>query len=122
MKFVFRVLIFLLRNYGDNDYLRQKHGPDFLFSKEDLTEKMQYEEALGSDPRSDEYFEVIAQYVVENNNASINRIQKRFGIGFNRAQNIMMGLEELGIVSEGMAGKPRTVLVTLEELEDILNQ
>ncbi|HHX80215.1 MAG TPA: DNA translocase FtsK [Acholeplasmataceae bacterium] len=104
------------------DYLRQKYGPDFLFSKEDLTEKMQYEEALGSDPRSDEYFEVIAQYVVENNNASINRIQKRFGIGFNRAQNIMMGLEELGIVSEGMAGKPRTVLVTLEELEDILNQ
>lgn len=103
------------------DYIKQNYSPDFLFSKEDLTERMQYEEAMDSDPRSDEYFEIIAQYVVENNNASINRIQKRFGIGFNRAQNIMLGLEDLGIVSEGMAGKPRTVLVTMEELEDILN-
>ena len=34
----------------------------------------------------------------------------------------MTGLEEMGIVSEGMAGKPRTVFVTLEELEDILNE
>jgi hypothetical protein len=33
----------------------------------------------------------------------------------------MMGLEELGIVSEGVAGRPRRVLVTLEELEAILN-
>lgn len=104
------------------DYIKEKYEPDFLFSKEDLTEKMRYEEEMGSDPRSDEFFEAVAQYVVENNSASINRIQKRFGIGFNRAQNIMLGLEELGIVSEGMAGKPRTVLVTLEELEDILNQ
>ncbi|NLH55081.1 MAG: DNA translocase FtsK [Acholeplasmataceae bacterium] len=104
------------------DYLKEKYAPDFLFSKEDLTEKMRFEEEMGNDPRNDEYFEVIAEYVVENNNASINRIQKRFGIGFNRAQNIMLGLEELGIVSEGMAGKPRTVLVTMEELEEILNQ
>ncbi|HEY8395689.1 MAG TPA: DNA translocase FtsK [Bacilli bacterium] len=104
------------------DYIKRKYEPDFLFSKEDLTEKMHYEEEMGSDPRNDEFFEAVAQYVVENNSASINRIQKRFGIGFNRAQNIMIGLEELGIVSEGMAGKPRTVLVTLDELEDILNQ
>jgi S-DNA-T family DNA segregation ATPase FtsK/SpoIIIE len=104
------------------DHIKHNYDCDFLFSKEDLTEKMQYEENAGSDPREDEYFEIIAQYVVENNNASINRIQKRFGIGFNRAQSIMTGLEEIGIVSEGMAGKPRTVLVTMEELEEILNQ
>ncbi|HHZ12236.1 MAG TPA: DUF87 domain-containing protein, partial [Acholeplasmataceae bacterium] len=104
------------------DYIKENNDTDFLFSKEDLTEKMMYEEEVGGDPRNDEYFEVIARYVVENNSASINRIQKRFGIGFNRAQNIMFGLEELGIVSEGVAGKPRTVLVTMEELEDILNQ
>lgn len=104
------------------DYIKDNYDANFLFSKEDLTEKMQYEENQGSDPREDEYFPIVAQDVVENNNASINRIQKRFGIGFNRAQAIMTGLEEMGIVSEGMAGKPRTVLVTLEELEDILNE
>jgi S-DNA-T family DNA segregation ATPase FtsK/SpoIIIE len=104
------------------EHIKQNYEPDFLFSKEDLTQKMQYEEDNDGDPQDDEYFPIIAHYVVENNNASINRIQKRFGIGFNRAQNIMTGLEELGIVSEGVAGKPRTVLVTLEELEDILNE
>ena len=43
--------------------------------KKDLTEKMQYEENQGSDPREYEYFPIVAQDVVENNNASINRIQ-----------------------------------------------
>ncbi|MDD4000445.1 MAG: DNA translocase FtsK, partial [Bacilli bacterium] len=104
------------------DFIKQKYDSDFMFSREELTEKLQYDEVAGSDPREDEYFEVIAQYVVENDNASINNIQKRFGIGFNRAQNIVSGLEDLGIVSEGMAGKPRSVLVTMEELEEILQQ
>jgi len=104
------------------DYIKKNYGPDFLFSKEELTQKMQYEENMEGDPQDDEYFPIIAHDVVENNNASINRIQKRYGIGFNRAQNIMTGLEELGIVSEGVAGKPRSVLVTVEELEQILNE
>ncbi|MDD4388575.1 MAG: DNA translocase FtsK, partial [Bacilli bacterium] len=96
-------------------------NPDFMFSREDLTQKMQREEST-DDPTEDEYFSIIARDVVESDNASINRIQKTYGIGFNRAQSIMMGLEELGIVSEGIAGRPRRVLVTIEELEAILNQ
>jgi len=58
---------------------------------------------------------------VENDSASINRIQKKFGIGFNRAQSIMNGLEDLGVVSEGLSGRPRRVLVTIEELESLLD-
>ena len=102
------------------DYIKSRYEPDFMFSSDDLKQKLQREESP-LDPTEDEYFEVIARDVVENDNASINRIQKAYGIGFNRAQSIMMGLEELGIVSEGVAGRPRRVLVTLEELEAILN-
>ncbi|MDD4076723.1 MAG: DNA translocase FtsK [Bacilli bacterium] len=103
------------------DYIKTRSNPDFMFSREDLTQKMQREEST-DDPTEDEYFSIIARDVVESDNASINRIQKTYGIGFNRAQSIMMGLEELGIVSEGIAGRPRRVLVTIEELEAILNQ
>ena len=41
-------------------------------------------------------------------------------MSFNRAQNIMNALESLGIVSEGVAGKQRSVLITIDELDDRL--
>lgn len=107
---------------GITDYIKENYDTDFMFSKEELTQKMNYEESTEQDPREDEFFPVIARYVVENENASINRIQKKFGVGFNRAQSIMNGLEEMGIVSEGVAGRPRRVLVTIEELEEILDE
>lgn len=102
------------------DYVREANDVDFMFSKEELTQRMEREDRSNEDGRNDEFFEIIARFVVENNNASINRIQKEFGIGFNRAQSIMEALEDLGVVSESVTGKPRSVLVTVEELEDIL--
>ncbi|MGD9886700.1 MAG: DNA translocase FtsK [Bacilli bacterium] len=102
------------------DHIKANYAPNFMFTKEDLEQKMNYEEQMNIDPREDEYFDIIARFVVENDSASINRIQKKFGIGFNRAQSIMNGLEELGVVSEGLSGRPRRVLVTIEELESLL--
>lgn len=103
------------------DYVKENYEPNFMFSKEELTSRMEREERMEDDGRGDEYFPIIAKFVVENDSASINRIQKEFGIGFNRAQNIMNALESLGVVSEGVAGKQRTVLITIDELEDVLN-
>jgi S-DNA-T family DNA segregation ATPase FtsK/SpoIIIE len=102
------------------DYVKENYEPNFMFSKEELTSKMEREERMDEDGRYDEYFSIIARFVVENDSASINRIQKEFGIGFNRAQNIMNALESLGIVSEGVAGKQRSVLITIDELDDRL--
>lgn len=102
------------------DYVKENYEPNFMFSKEELTSKMEREERMDEDGRGDEYFPIIARFVVENDSASINRIQKEFGIGFNRAQNIMNALEALGVVSEGVAGKQRTVLITIDELDDVL--
>jgi len=104
------------------DNIKANYAPNFMFSKEELEQKMNFEEQTLTDPREDEYFDIIARFVVENDSASINRIQKKFGVGFNRAQNIMNGLEELGVVSEGLSGRPRRVLVTIEELEELLEE
>lgn len=104
------------------DFLSNKYGPNFMFTAEELKQKIENEENEKIDPRTDEYFNIIANFVVANDSASINKIQKKFGIGFNRAQNIMEGLEQLGIVSESLGSRPRNVLVTLEELESILEE
>lgn len=104
------------------NYLTDKYAPNYMFTEEDLQKRLEDEEINKVDPREDEYFDIIALFVVKNDAASINRIQKEFGIGFNRAQSIMGGLEDLGIVSEGMGSRARNVLVTYEELDAILER
>ena len=101
------------------DYISEHSDANYMFTEEDLQEKL-VEENL-TDGVNDEYFQVIARFVVENNSASINRIQKTFGIGFNRAQSIMQGMEELNIVSQNLGSRARTVQVNLEQLEGILD-
>lgn len=103
------------------NFIRNNCNTDFIFTSEDLQEKMDNNTNF-NDGINDEYFQIIARYVVENQNASINRIQKTFGIGFNRAQAIIQGLEELGIVSENLGSRARTVQVNLEQLEGILDE
>ena len=53
--------------------------------------------------------------------ASINKISTEFNIGFNRAQKIVEMLEEMGIVSENVGSKARSVLITETELDEILS-
>jgi S-DNA-T family DNA segregation ATPase FtsK/SpoIIIE len=101
------------------DYISEHSNSNYMFTEEDLEEKLIAEDL--TDGVNDEYFQVIARFVVENNSASINRIQKTFGIGFNRAQSIMQGMEDLNIVSQNLGSRARTVQVNLEQLEGILD-
>jgi S-DNA-T family DNA segregation ATPase FtsK/SpoIIIE len=102
------------------DYISEHADYDYMFTKEDLEEKLVNDQQI--DGISDEYFQVIARFVVENQSASINRIQKTFGIGFNRAQAIVQAMEELNIVSQNLGSRARTVEVDMEQLEAILDQ
>ena len=47
-------------------------------------------------------------------------LQRMFKIGFNRAARIMDQMCEAGIVGEEEGTKPRKVLMTLEELENLM--
>lgn len=100
------------------NYIVSNSDAEFLFTQEELEEKITNSEQV--DGVYDDMFPTIARFVVENNSASINRIQKTFGIGFNRAQAIIQGLEELGIVSENLGSRARTVEVDNQTLEGIL--
>ncbi len=70
----------------------------------------------------DEYFEQAGKFIIEKEKASIGMLQRMYKIGFNRAARIMDQLAEAGVVGEEEGTKPRKVLMTMEEFEDLLSQ
>ena len=48
-------------------------------------------------------------------------LQRRFGIGYNKAGKIMDQMEAAGIVGPACGQKPRTILVDSITLEDIIS-
>lgn len=99
-----------------NEYIRRQRSSEYMFTQERLVQK------ATSVKNSDEYLEDVATYVVNSQQASINKISKEFKIGFNRAQKIVETLYEMGVVSDNAGSKARTVLVSLQELQQILKE
>lgn len=77
--------------------------------------------ASGTFGERDPLFEEVANLVVTSGIASASNLQRRFGIGYNRASKIMDQMEALGIVGPSMGGKPREIKVGMLELDDILS-
>lgn len=68
----------------------------------------------------DQYFTDAARFIIEKDKASIGMLQRVFKIGFNRAARIMDQLCEAGVVGEEEGTKPRKVLMTMEQLEQFI--
>ena len=98
-----------------NDFIRRQSEPNYVFEHNDLEQQIKFSETA-----YDEYFPEVARFVVREQSASINSLQKEFSIGFNRAQRLVELLENYRIVSANLGTKAREVLVTSEELEKIL--
>lgn len=102
------------------NYLRDQGPVSYLIDENDLDEKNTGYVTTGADD-GDDLFDEIALYAVRNKTASINRIMQVFNISFNRANRLFTQFEELGIVSGTVKGKQREILVSEDELKDILN-
>ncbi|MDE5937880.1 MAG: DNA translocase FtsK, partial [Lachnospiraceae bacterium] len=68
----------------------------------------------------DEYFAEAGRFIIEKDKASIGMLQRMFKIGFNRAARIMDQLCDAGVVGEEEGTKPRKILMSAEEFEQIL--
>lgn len=79
-------------------------------------------EAKGSGSDRDEYFAQAGKFIIEKDKASIGMLQRMFKIGFNRAARIMDQLAEAGVVGEEEGTKPRKILMSMEEFEEMLEQ
>ncbi|MCB7319754.1 FtsK/SpoIIIE family DNA translocase [Lacrimispora sp. 210928-DFI.3.58] len=78
--------------------------------------------AGGGSSGRDEYFVRAGQFIIEKDKASIGMLQRMFKIGFNRAARIMDQLAEAGVVGEEEGTKPRKVLMSAEQFEEMLEQ
>jgi len=107
-----------LAAYFDEADIKQ----DYLFTHEDLKKQVEQTENSENDVFSDVNFDEIARFVFRSRKASANQIQTTYHISFNRANKIIVGLAQLGIVtSENIPGKAREVLINdIEQLEEIL--
>lgn len=73
------------------------------------------EEQTGMEPldkrTADELYEEALKTVLENGKASTSYLQRKMGIGYARAAQLIDMLEEKKIISEGRGAKPREVLI-----------
>ncbi len=73
-----------------------------------------------TDGDKDIYFDDAARFLIEKEKGSIGMLQRNFKIGFNRAARIMDQLAEAGVVGEEEGKKPRKILMTMQEFEELL--
>lgn len=78
--------------------------------------------ASGSGSEYDQYFAEAGRFIIDKDKASIGMLQRVFKIGFNRAARIMDQLCEAGVVGEEEGTKPRKVLMTAEEFEQLVEE
>lgn len=77
------------------------------------------EKTPDQDEEVDEFLEQAIEMVVNDGQASASYIQRKFKVGYARAARIVDQLEERGIVGGHEGSKPRKVLITKEELEEM---
>lgn len=83
------------------------------------TENIEGSHAVNLNDR-DSYFDEAAMFIVSGETASTSSLQRRFGIGYNRAGRLMDQMEAAGIVGPAQGGKPRRVLVDSIQLSNLL--
>ena len=63
----------------------------------------------------DEMYDEVVEFIRETQKASTSLLQRRFGIGYNRAARIIDQLEEDGLIGPTNGSKPREVYIKPEE-------
>ena len=113
------------------DYLKnQSLGNIYSNYAEDIEEKIKNIGTSGGSSSGgsgggndrDEYFEEAARFIIDKDKASIGMLQRVLKIGFNRAARIMDQLCEYGVVGEEEGTKPRKVLMSMEQFEQLLEE
>ncbi|WP_026652799.1 DNA translocase FtsK [Butyrivibrio proteoclasticus] len=109
------------------DFLR-KQGTVSTYSQEieEQIKNLQTQSGSGSsmgdsDSARDEYFVDAGNIIIEKDKASIGMLQRAFKIGFNRAARIMDQLCEAGVVGDEEGTKPRKILMTKPEFDELVN-
>ncbi|MBM7554929.1 S-DNA-T family DNA segregation ATPase FtsK/SpoIIIE [Thalassobacillus pellis] len=96
-------------------FVKKAAPPDYLFRQEELLTQVTSEED------EDELFKDAVAFIMEHNGASASLLQRRFKIGYNRAARLIDYMESHGIISEQKGSKPRDILMTPQQFEEIFH-
>jgi len=99
------------------DFVRAQAQPTYI--AESIMRETTDGENIGEE---DELFEEAVRLILETQEASISKLQRRFRIGYTRAARIIDSMEALGIVGPYEGSKPRKVLMSLERWEASRNK
>ncbi len=94
------------------DFVRAQAQPTYV--AESIIRETTDGENIGQE---DQLFEDAVRLILETEEASISKLQRRFRIGYTRAARIIDSMESLGIVGPYEGSKPRKVLMSLERWE-----
>lgn len=96
-------------------YVKRMAPPQYLFHQEELMKQ------ISSEEETDELFEEAVRFVLQHNGASASLIQRRFKVGYNRAARLIDQMEDYGIISEQKGSKPRDILMSEQQIEELMN-
>ncbi|WP_163971682.1 DNA translocase FtsK [Oceanobacillus halotolerans] len=94
-------------------YARSIKEPDYAFEEDHLLAQLSFDE------EEDELLQEAILFVTEQNRASTSLLQRHFKIGYNRAARLMDAMEERGIIAGQNGSKPREVLISTAQVEEM---
>ena len=106
------------------DHLKAQGSPDYLH---DITEESDEDDDPNADPtersiarlaKSDDPYEQAIAIVMRDKKASTSYIQRRLGIGYNRAASIIERMEKEGLIGPANHAGKREVLIDLGDAEE----
>ncbi|MRH42822.1 DNA translocase FtsK [Aquibacillus halophilus] len=97
------------------NFVKKTAPPQYLFEQDQLLQILATDEDEG-----DEIYLEAVDFVVQQKGASASLLQRRFKIGYNRAARLIDHMEANGIISEQKGSKPRDILITTVELDQLL--
>ena len=106
------------------DYLKEQEKPVFTFTVAESSPSgapNAYSGNTEDEGDDDQFFEQAVRLVVNNGQASTSMLQRRFRIGYTRAARIVEMMEEKGIVGALNGAKPREILVSKDEVEQMFS-
>lgn len=97
---------------------KAQESPSYVLTPIDPPSERGGVEASGDDAL-DPVWEDAVRWVADRGQASTSMLQRRFSIGFQRASRLLDAMEERGIVGPRDGPRPREVLVSPMEVEDL---
>ena len=102
------------------DFVKGNNASQMTEKKENLLDEIEKktEEIKDKDP----LFEEAVRYILTDEQASISFLQRKLKVGYSRAARIVDQMEEAGIIGPHEGSKPRTIIMSPEEIEKYLGE